>query len=39
MNENLTGKFIKELRKSKDLSQNQLADMIPISRQAISKWE
>ena len=39
MNQNQTGKFIKELRKSKDLSQNQLADMIPISRQAISKWE
>ena len=39
MNENLTGKFIKELRKGKNLSQNQLADMIPISRQAISKWE
>ena len=39
MNQNQTGKFIKELRKSKCLSQNQLADMIPISRQAISKWE
>ena len=27
------------LRKEKNLSQYQLADMIPISRQAVSKWE
>lgn len=33
------GKFILELRKEKNLSQYQLADMIPISRQAVSKWE
>jgi len=33
------GQFIKKLRVEKELSQNQLADMIPISRQAISSWE
>ena len=33
------GKFIYELRTEKGLSQYQLADMIPISRQAVSKWE
>ena len=31
--------FIRELRIEKGLSQYQLADMIPISRQAVSKWE
>ena len=34
-----TGKIIKELRVEKHLSQRQLAEMIPISRQAVSKWE
>ncbi|MBR5369897.1 MAG: helix-turn-helix transcriptional regulator [Bacilli bacterium] len=33
------GKFICELRKEKELSQYELADMIPISRQGVSKWE
>ena len=33
------GRFICELRKEKNLSQYQLADMIPISRQGVSKWE
>lgn len=33
------GKFIYELRTEKGLSQYKLADMIPISRQAISRWE
>ena len=33
------GKFICELRKEKNLSQYQLADMIPITRQGVSKWE
>ena len=33
------GKFICQLRKEKNLSQYQLADMIPISRQGVSKWE
>jgi transcriptional regulator with XRE-family HTH domain len=39
MNPEKIGKFIYELRKEKNLSQYQLADMIPISRQAVSKWE
>lgn len=33
------GERIMELRKEKDLSQGQLADMIGVSRQAVSKWE
>ena len=39
MNPDKIGKFIYELRKEKNLSQYQLADMIPISRQGVSKWE
>jgi len=37
--DNKTGKFILSLRQEKGLSQYQLAEMIPISRQAVSKWE
>ena len=33
------GKFICMLRKEKNLSQYQLADLIPITRQGVSKWE
>jgi len=39
MNANEIGKFIYKLRTEKNLSQYQLAEMIPISRQAVSKWE
>ena len=39
MNPDKIGKFIYELRKEKNLSQYQLADLIPISRQGVSKWE
>ena len=39
MNPEKIGKFICELRKEKNLSQYQLADLIPISRQGVSKWE
>lgn len=39
MNPQKIGKFIYELRIEKGLSQYKLADMIPISRQAISRWE
>ena len=39
MDPNKIGKFIYLLRTEKKLSQYQLADMIPISRQAVSKWE
>ena len=34
-----TGLFIKQLREQKGFSQNDLARMLNISRQAISKWE
>lgn len=33
------GENIKRLRKEKNLSQEQLAQMLNVSRQAISKWE
>ena len=33
------GKFIKELRTDKGLSQNQLGEEIHVTRQAISNWE
>ena len=39
MNPDKISKFIFKLRTEKGLSQYQLADMIPISRQAVSKWE
>ena len=36
MDQQKIGKFICSIRKEKNLSQTQLADMIPISRQAVS---
>lgn len=33
------GQFIKELRENKKMTQDELADMIPIGRTAVSKWE
>ena len=39
MDQEKIGKFILSLRTEKNLSQYQLAEMIPISRQAVSKWE
>lgn len=30
---------IQSLRKSKGISQEQLADVVGVSRQAVSKWE
>lgn len=39
MNPEKIAKFIYELRTEKEWSQYQLANMIPISRQAVSKWE
>ena len=39
MEKDKLGKFLIELRKEKNLTQYDLADMIPISREAVSKWE
>lgn len=33
------GKFISKLRKSKELTQNELADKLNISNKTVSKWE
>ena len=34
-----TGGFIKELRKERDMTQKQLADLLHITDRAVSKWE
>ena len=39
MNENKTGAFISSLRKEKELTQKQLADLVGVSDKTISKWE
>ena len=39
MNQDRISKFIKNLREKNNMTQEELADKIPISRQAISKWE
>lgn len=39
MNQEKTGKFICELRKQKKLTQEELGNLIPVGREAISKWE
>lgn len=39
MNIKKMGLFIKTLRENQDLTQEELAKSIPISRQAVSKWE
>ena len=36
---NKIGRFIKELRLEKNISQNQLSEEIHVTRQAISNWE
>ena len=33
------GKFITELRKEKNLTQNELADQLFVSDKTVSKWE
>lgn len=39
MNQIKIGKFIMELRKEKQLTQNELAEKIGVTDRAISKWE
>ena len=39
MNAKKIGNFIRTLRENKNMTQQQLANLIPISRQAVSKWE
>lgn len=39
MDQEKIGKFIVQLRKERKLTQDELAAKIPISRQAVSKWE
>lgn len=39
MNQDNIGKFIHELRNEKGWTQEDLANMIPITRQAVSRWE
>ena len=39
MNQDKIGKFILELRKEKNMTQQELADKIGVTDRAISKWE
>jgi transcriptional regulator with XRE-family HTH domain len=39
LDQNKVGSFIKELRKSKNLTQEQLADEFNVSRRTVSRWE
>ena len=39
MNQEKTGKFISAMRKEKGLTQEQLAENLNISKNAVSKWE
>lgn len=39
MNQELTGKFIAQLRKEKNLTQKELAGKLGISDKTVSKWE
>ena len=39
MDSKVIGQFINELRTENGLSQYQLDNMIPISRETVSKWE
>ena len=36
---NQVGKHIKKLRKERDLSQEALAELLHVTRQAVSNWE
>lgn len=39
MNQEKIGNFILQLRQEKNLSQSDLANIIPVTRQAVSRWE
>ena len=39
MDQNKMSEFIKKLRKEKNITQQELADMIPVDRSVVSKWE
>ena len=39
MNQVKTGEFLRELRKGKGLTQEQLAEQFNISRRSVSRWE
>ena len=39
MLDNKIGDFIRELRKENNISQQKLADLVPIDRSVVSKWE
>ncbi len=39
MNQEKIGKFIRGLRESKDMTQDDLADVVGVTRQAVSNWE
>ena len=39
MNQIEIGRFIAECRKNKNMTQNQLAEMLNITNKSISKWE
>ena len=39
MNQIKIGKFISESRKSKEITQEQLAEKLGVSKNAVSKWE
>ena len=39
MNQSKIGKFIQEQRKNKSLTQEQLAEKLGITKNAVSKWE
>ena len=39
MNQEKIGKFISTMRKKQDLTQEQLAEKLNVSKNAVSKWE